>query len=97
MPSSPILQAWRNTTSPGCARCSLKLQARQAPAQQAGERRLAGLERLAPQVLAVELQQVEGEQEHVRPLGLAAQPLEHREPVVVAGDRLAVDQARAQP
>jgi hypothetical protein len=24
MPSSPILQAWRKTNSPGCARCSLR-------------------------------------------------------------------------
>jgi len=26
---------------------------------------------------------------------LAPQPLEHREPVLIAGDRLAIDQARA--
>ena len=43
----------------------VEVQARQASPQQARERRLAGRERLAPQILAVELQQVEGVEQHM--------------------------------
>jgi hypothetical protein len=53
----------------------VQMQTRQAAAQQARERPLARLERLAPQVLAVELQQVEGEQEHVPAAALVAESL----------------------
>jgi hypothetical protein len=70
-------------------------QARQTPAQNAGEGRLARLDRLAPQVRAVQLEQVEGIQEDVAACALATKPLEHREPILVAGHGLAVDQARA--
>jgi hypothetical protein len=68
-------------------------QAWQAPAQQTHQRCLAGLKRFAPQVLAVQLEQVEGEQEHVVIVAPVAQPLEHRDPVLIADDGLAVDQA----
>ena len=55
----------------------------------------SGLDRHRPQVLAVELQQVEREQHR---LGLdpaaVAQPLEHRKPALVTHRDLAVDQAR---
>ena len=50
----------------------------------------------SPQVLAVQLQQVKGAEEDVPALTLAPQPLEHGDAVVVAGDRLPVDQARAR-
>src|SRR5215472_6383887 len=66
-----------------------------APTQQARERRPARLQRLAPQVFAIQLKEVEGVEEDMLARRLAPQPLEHREPVLIAGDGLAVDQARA--
>ena len=46
-------------------------QAQQTPAQNAGEGRLARLDRLAPQVRAFQLEQVEGIQEHMAACALA--------------------------
>ena len=62
-------------------------------AQDARQRRLAGLERLAPQVGAVQLQQVEGVEERRCLVAAAAQDVEAGEPVLVAAHHLAVDQA----
>src|SRR6516164_7002068 len=71
----------------------LQTQPRKAPTQQARERRLARLQRLAPEVFAVQLKEVEGIEEDMLARRLAPQPFEHREPVLIAGDRLAIDQA----
>ena len=71
----------------------VQTQSRTAPTQQARERRLARLQRLGPQVLAVQFEEVEGVEEDMLAGRLAPQPLEHREPIVIAGDRLAIDQA----
>jgi len=49
---------------------------------------------LTPQVVAVQLDQVEGVQEHFAIVAPIANPIEHREAVLVAGNRLAVDDAR---
>jgi len=68
-------------------------QPRKAHAQQARKRRLARLQRLAPQVLAIQLKEVEGVKKDMLARRLAPQPIEHREPVLIAGDRLAIDQA----
>src|SRR5215470_16275966 len=67
MPSRPILQACRNTLSPSWARCSFRRSPEEAPAQQARERRLARLQRLAPQVLAVQFEEVESVYGRCRP------------------------------
>ena len=75
----------------------IEANAGRAATQQAGERSLANFNRFAPQVLAVELQQVEGVQEDVRACGLFAQSLEHRHAAIIAGDGLAVDQTGARP
>src|SRR4029077_6798434 len=40
-------------------------------------------------------QQVEGLEGHAAGLALATKPLEHREPILVAGHGLSIDQARA--
>jgi hypothetical protein len=48
-----------------------------------------------PQVRAIQFGQVEGMEEHVAAFALATKPLEHREPILVAGHGPAVDQARA--
>src|SRR5215813_10894219 len=71
----------------------VQTQPRKAPTQQARERRLARLQRLAPEVFAVQLKEVEGVEEDMLARWLAPQPFEHREPVLIAGDRLAIDQA----
>ena len=55
----------------GVRKMLVQPQARQTSPQQAGERRLAGLERRTPQVLAVQLQQVEGVQQHMAAVGFA--------------------------
>ena len=59
IPSSPILQAWWNTSAPsGCSRCSLKAHPMPAFAQDAGECRLANLDGLPPHVGTVQLQKI---------------------------------------
>ena len=59
-----------------------------APAQERGQCGLTDLQRIAAQVVAVELDQVEGVQEHGFVVAALAQPVEARHPVVVAGHRL---------
>jgi hypothetical protein len=53
---------------------------------------------LAPlrRILAVELEKVEGAEHHPVVVAAAADQFEHRKPIVVAGDRLAVDNAGAR-
>jgi hypothetical protein len=46
-----------------------------------------------PQILAIELEQVEGVQQHMAASRFAPEVLKHGEPVGIAGDRLAIDQA----
>src|SRR5262249_59541749 len=53
----------------------VEAQAGQTSAQDAGKRRLARLDRLAPQVCAVQLQQVEGVEEDMLARRLTPQPL----------------------
>jgi hypothetical protein len=62
-----------------------------AASDQTGQFRLALLERSVTQVLALELQQVEGLQEHGAVVATAVQQVEVRHPVRSAADRLAVD------
>ncbi len=66
--------------------------------QDGGQRGLAHLKRFAPQVVAVQLDQVEGVEEHAGVVAAVAQPVEVRHAVVVAAHRLAVEDAgsRAQ-
>ena len=51
----------------------------------------AHLQRFAPHVLPIELEQVERKQKHPPVLAPVSQPVEHRQPIVITGDRLAVD------
>src|SRR5262245_32674000 len=71
----------------------VQTQTRKAPTQQARERHLARLQRLPPQVLAIQLEEVEGVEEDMLARRLAPKPFEHRESVLIAGHGLAVDQA----
>ncbi len=59
--------------------------------QDGGERGFAQLQRLAPQVVAVQLDQVERVQEHARVVPPVTNAVEARHALVSAGDRLAVD------
>ena len=94
MPSQPSWQAcWKTVSPQSCARCSLSRTPRSALAQDARQRRLADLDRLAPQVGAVQLQQVEGIEEGVDLVAAAAQDVEPGEPALVAAHHLAVDEA----
>jgi hypothetical protein len=56
---------------------------------------LADLERIAAQVVAVQLDQVEGVQEDARIVASVADAIEGCEAVVVAGHRLPIDDAGA--
>ncbi len=53
--------------------------------------RLPQLDRCAPQILAVQLEQVKGAQHGSRATTLPADELKHREPGVVRDDALTVD------
>ena len=53
-------------------------------------------ERLPPQVVTVELDQVEGIEEHVRIMPPVADAIEARDAVLTASHRLAVDDAAAR-
>src|SRR6266511_3832447 len=62
--------------------------------EQSDEQHPAALDRLAPQVIAVKLDQVERIKEHASIGAPVAQPVEHRHAIVVASYGLAIDQAR---
>ena len=66
IPSSPILQASEHGHAVVMRQVLVQAYARPARAQDAGERRLANLERFSAQVGPVEFQQVEGVEEGVR-------------------------------
>src|SRR5262245_43456582 len=93
MPSRPILQACRNTTSPEI--CALSCRPTRAARSRVASWRLRDLDRLAAEILAVQFEQVEGVQENPPVLAPVAQPVEHRQSVAVAGHRLPVEQERS--
>jgi hypothetical protein len=57
------------------------------------ERGLADMKRIAPQVVAVQLDQVEGVEEYALVSALVADQIERGNAVVIAGDSFAVDNA----
>jgi hypothetical protein len=61
-----------------------------------GQRRLAGHQRLAAQVVAVQLNQVERAEDDSVVVVMVSKALEIRDAGVVASDRLAVDNDRAR-
>jgi hypothetical protein len=60
------------------------------------ERALADLKRIAPQVVAVQLDKVEGVEEYAVVSALVTNEIERGNSVVIAGDSFAVDDARAR-
>ena len=67
-----------------------------SPGQDRRERGLAHFQRLAAQVVAVQLDQVEGVEEDARVMAPLAYAIEARHAVVAAGDRLTIDDAGAR-
>ena len=63
----------------------------------AGERRLAHLKRLAPQIVTVKLDQVEGVQENVRVIAPVPEPVKRRHAVMATSNGLAINDAGARP
>ena len=64
--------------------------------QERGESRLARYEGLAPQVVAIQFDQIDGAQEHAVVVVAVSQSVEIRDAIVAASDRLAVDDDRAR-
>jgi hypothetical protein len=62
------------------------------PPQHRRQHVFAHLQRFAPHVPPIELEQVEGIQKHPSVLASGAQLVEHRQPIAVTSHRLAVDQ-----
>src|SRR5262249_7958440 len=60
------------------------------------ERGLADLKRIAPQIVAVQLDQIEGVQERAVIMTAVAHEIERGNTVVIAGDSFAIDDARAR-
>ena len=99
MPSHPSLQAWRRSP-----RRRLQVFVVEDPVrgalEQAQESRLAGLERLTAQVRAIQLQEIESEQDRLwLDPGALLEAIEHGAARVVHDGNLAVDHAgpAAQP
>jgi hypothetical protein len=70
--------------------------ARVLAAQQRPQGALAGFNRLATQILAVELKQIEGAKDRSRTRLVPADKVKYRKALLIGDDRLAVDQARAR-
>ena len=88
-------QTCSNTVGPSPVRCSLNRMARRlALPISSGEPPLALDQRQVAQVVAVMLDQVEGEQHRLMAPALAPQRMEVRRAVVAGDHRLAVDQER---
>src|SRR6516165_3339067 len=68
-------------------------QARYCSPEQARKRRLAHGKRVAPEIVAVQLDQVEGVEEHTRVMVAVPDALKGRNAVLAARDRLSVDDA----
>jgi hypothetical protein len=64
--------------------------------QHARERDLADLKRIAPQVVAVQLDQVERVEKHAAVSAVMTDEIERGDAIVIAGDSFAVDDARAR-
>src|SRR5262249_41432437 len=64
--------------------------------EQPDQQHLAPLDALAPQVITIKLNEVEGVEEHAPVIAPVAQPAKHRQAIIVPSDRLAIDQTRVR-
>ena len=71
----------------------VEAQAKASFGQHTSKRGLAHFQRITPQVVAVQLDQVEGVEEGVTVMASVANTVERRHAVVVASNRLPIDDA----
>jgi hypothetical protein len=93
MPSKPSLQAWRKMVAVAL-NVLVPSQAGSRLDQQGPQCRLADIERLTPEVITAELDQVEGVEEDASIMLPIADALEARPSVIIAAHCLTVDDAR---
>lgn len=89
----------RENGGPVCLDVLVEPQARRGAPQQRRQRGLARRERIAAEVVAVQIDQIERIEEHAAVVPPVTDAIERREAVVVTGDRLVIDdtRTRAQP
>src|SRR5438552_9887872 len=94
MPSSPILQVWAKTVGPSPSMGSLKRrQAKASLGQHTSKRGLADLKRIAPEVIAVQFNEVESVEEDTAVVAVVANEIERRHAVVATNNGLPIDDA----
>jgi hypothetical protein len=76
--------------------CSLNRMPAPGPGQDGRKRGLADLKRVTAQVVAVEFDKIEGIQKHAGVVPAVANAVKRRHAVVIARDRLSIDDARAR-
>src|SRR3954465_781942 len=80
----------------GMREAGVELHARQRTTQQARQRLLTHLKRLSPQVIAIKLQKIEGNEEDLRVVTAMHQLVKARHPTFIAAHGLTVDQVAAR-
>jgi hypothetical protein len=88
------LQAWAKTVGPPPS--IVKPNAGAGLGHDRCKRSLADLQRIAPQIIAVQLDQVEGVEEYAVVSALVTNEIERGNAVVIAGDSFAIDDAGAR-
>jgi hypothetical protein len=96
MPSRPILQAWAKTVGPSPSMVFVEADAGAGLGHDRRERGFADLKRIAPQVIAVQFDQIEGVQENAFVMAAVADAIERSDAVVITGNRLPIDDAGAR-
>src|SRR5262249_38420139 len=96
MPSRPILQAWDENSGAVALDMLVEPDAGLGLGHNRRERGLAHLKRIAPQIVAVQFDEVEGVEEDALVSALVPDEVERGQAVVIAGDGFAVDDARAR-
>src|SRR5215467_16214144 len=96
MPSRPSLQAWAKTVGPSPSICSLNRMPGLAFGHDRCKRGLADRKRIAPQVGAVQFDEVEGIEKYAPVSALVPDEIERGDTVVIAGDSFPVDNAGAR-
>src|SRR5262249_21725164 len=96
MPSSPILHAMGEDGRAVALDMLVEPDAGAGLGDDRCERGLADLKRIAPQVVAVQFDEVEGVEEYALVSALVTDEIERGNAVVIASDSFAIDDARAR-
>src|SRR5262249_59927467 len=91
MPSRPSLQAWAKMVGPSPSKCSLKRRA--SFGQHTSKRGLAHFQRIAPQVVTLQFDQVECVDEDTVVVAVGGDEIEQSNAVVIANDSFALHNA----